>query len=82
MQDQGCIGLEGHLMEEGQGELRVMQNWNGSQVNQIDSLLKVVLLKRDQGPQISWCHLMYEGHMYPSKGKVESWGSISEHTHG
>ena len=68
-------------MEVGQGELQVMQNQNGSWVNQIDSLLKVVLPKRDQGHQVSWCHLIYEGHMYPSKGKVESRGSISENTH-
>ena len=81
MQDQGGISLEGHLTEEGQGELQAIQNQNGLWVNQIDSLLKVVLLKRDQGLQVR-CHLIYEGHMYPSKGKVESRGSISEHTHG
>ena len=50
MQDQGCISLEGHPMEEGQGELQVMQNQNESWVNQIDSLLKVVLPKKRPGP--------------------------------
>ena len=53
MQDQGCIGLEGHPMEEGQGELWVMQNQDGSWVNQIDPLLEVVLPKRDQGPHVN-----------------------------